>query len=420
MKILGIESSCDDTSVALIEATKSGFIVLSEKTASQIDIHKKYGGVIPEIAGRKHAEKILPIIEEVLKEGMINASLSNDKTTEELAFITPDCIAVTAGPGLMTGLLVGTEVAKTLSYLWNIPVVRTNHIEGHIYSVLLNSPMPSLHPEFRTKGGDHMATAVKEESNNTKLQNTKKQSLVTSYQSPVTSLQFPALCLIVSGGHTELILMKEHGNYEKVGGTRDDAAGECFDKVAKLINLDYPGGPKISKYAELGSPTAIPFPRPMLHSDDLDMSFSGLKTAVLYWLKENAELKDSIFNLQSSILNDLCASFQQAIIDVLIKKTLKASKQYNPKTIILAGGVSANKKLRNDLKNEINHQFHDSLEGKSHSERISPVEFMIPNSHYSMDNAAMIAVAGYYHAIKKDFTPWQKLEANPQWKIYKK
>jgi len=347
MKILGIESSCDDTSVALVEANEGGFEILSEKTASQIDIHKKYGGVVPEVAGRAHAEKILPLVEEVL---------GNYKK--------PDAIAVTSGPGLITGLLVGVEAAKTLSYLWDVPLVGVNHIEGHIHSV--------------------------------QIKNNK---------SKIINLKFPTLCLIVSGGHTELILMKDHGVYEKIGGTRDDAAGEAFDKVAKLIGLEYPGGPKISKLAEDGSPTAIDFPRPMLDADNFDFSFSGLKTAALYWLRDNAKKTNLYYKLDEATKKDFCASFQQAIADVLTAKTLRATKKYKIKTIIFAGGVSANKKIRETLENNL----------KSNSLNS---ELRTPDLIYCMDNAAMIAVAGYYHAKKKEFTPWQELAANPNWKIY--
>ncbi|MFA4831425.1 MAG: tRNA (adenosine(37)-N6)-threonylcarbamoyltransferase complex transferase subunit TsaD [Patescibacteria group bacterium] len=380
MLILGIESSCDDTSVALVEANKNEIKILAEKTASQIEVHKKYGGVVPEIAGRKHAEKILPLIEAVMD--------GQNK---------PDVIAVTAGPGLMTGLLVGVTAAQTLSYLWNVPVTPINHIEGHIYSVLLD----------------------KKQGNNI-----RKSGLSVIRKEII----FPALCLIVSGGHTELILMKNHGKYELVGKTRDDAAGECFDKVAKLLGLDYPGGPQISKLAESGNPSAIPLPRPMLarrsptrgedelDNDSFDFSFSGLKTAALYWLRDNAKKQVTSYKLsrhsgiplaagQVTRQNDFCASFQQAIIDVLVAKTIRAAKKYNPKTIILAGGVSANKKLKETLKKEI-------------ERRLPLSSFLFPLSSYSMDNAAMIAMAGYIHAIKNDFTPWQQLTADPNWKIY--
>ncbi|PIR74708.1 MAG: tRNA (adenosine(37)-N6)-threonylcarbamoyltransferase complex transferase subunit TsaD [Candidatus Magasanikbacteria bacterium CG10_big_fil_rev_8_21_14_0_10_47_10] len=331
MTILGIESSCDDTSVALLKADAGAFEILAEKTASQIDVHKKYGGVVPEIAGRKHAEAIVPLIEEVMD--------GQDR---------PDAIAVTSGPGLITGLLVGMEAAKNLSYLWDVPLIRVNHIEGHIYSVMLSG-----------------ATIV-----------------------------FPAVCLIVSGGHTELILMKNHGQYELIGKTRDDAAGEAFDKVAKMLGMDYPGGPKISKRAETGNPAAIPFPRPMIQSHGFDFSFAGLKTAVLYRLRD-----------QRDDTSDVCASFEQSIVDVLVAKTIVAAKKHSAQTVILAGGVSANKKLRETLVAQIQKEHPDSA-------------VFSPMPAYSMDNGAMIALAGYYHALQKDFTPWQTLTPDPNWHVY--
>lgn len=353
MIILGIESSCDDTSAALVQADENGFIVLSEKTASQIEVHKKYGGVVPEIAGRKHAENILPVIEEVL----------NHENIQTFKHTNIDAIAVTSGPGLITGLLVGVEAAKSLSYLWNIPLVGVNHINGHIHSV-------QLKPEK-------------------------------------TDIQFPALCLVVSGGHTELILMKNHNEFELIGKTRDDAVGETFDKIAKLIGFDYPGGAKISQTAEGGNTKAIKFPRPMIN-EGYEFSFAGLKTAALYWLRDNCpdtySLNPISYKLKAESLSDFCASIEQAIIDVLVTKTLRASKEYNPKTIILAGGVSANKKLRNTLQEEITKNFPNT-------------KLLIPEMKYTMDNAAMIAVAGYYNAVKKDFTDWKKIEADPNWRV---
>lgn len=346
MLILGIESSCDDTSAALVRADKNGFVVLAEYTASQIEVHKKYGGVVPEIAGRKHAENILPVIEEVLK--------NQPK---------PDVICVTSGPGLITGLLVGVEAAKSLSFLWNIPLVSVNHINGHIHSV-------ELKPEK-------------------------------------TDIQFPALCLVVSGGHTELILMKSHDEFELIGKTRDDAVGETFDKIAKLIGFDYPGGAKISQTAEGGNTKAIKFPRPMIN-EGCEFSFAGLKTAALYWLRDNCHETYSLnpisYKLKAESLSDFCASIEQAIIDVLVTKTLRAAKEFKPKTVILAGGVSANKKLRSTLQKEITNNFPDT-------------KIYIPEMKYTMDNAAMIAVAGYYNAIKNEYTDWQKIEANPNWRI---
>lgn len=372
MKILGIESSCDDTSVALIDASTHGFKILTEKTASQIEIHKKYGGVVPEIAGRMHAEKIIPLIENILKLARLN---------------NPNVIAVTSGPGLITGLIVGVEAAKTLSYLWNIPIVNVNHIEGHVHSV---------------------------EIPNSKIQD-------------INNIQYPALALIASGGHTELIYIKKQGQYKKIGTTLDDAAGECFDKVAKLLGFDYPGGPKISKFAESGNPNAINFPRPLIKKDNFDFSFAGLKTSALYWLRDHSLAADKIlpYNLPAGIygqqpnpitINDFCASFEQAIIDVLVGKTLKAALKYQPKTIILGGGVAANKKLRETLEKEI--KIHSPISNFQRKVAWQPRCFtQFPISKYCMDNAVMIAVAGYYKAQNKKFTKWNKLIANPNWEI---
>ena len=335
MLILGLESSCDDTSVAFLEITDNGEItILAEKTTSQIAVHAAYGGVVPEIAGRCHAEAIVPLIETVL------------------AGKKPEVIAVTAGPGLVTGLVVGVTAAKTLSYLWNIPLVAVNHIAGHAASVLL-----------------------------------AKENLLTS------SFEFPAICLIVSGGHTELLLMKSPTEFALIGKTRDDAAGECFDKVAKLLGLDYPGGPKISALAKTGNPTAINFPRPMLDQDNFDFSFAGLKTAALYYLRDN--------KLEN--INDFCASFEQAIVDVLVEKTLRAVKKYNPKQVILAGGVAANPRLR--------HGFDEQA-------KINSLKVLVPNLSYTSDNGAMIAVASYFLARAKKFTRWQDIKVDPNWTVY--
>jgi N6-L-threonylcarbamoyladenine synthase len=431
MLILGIESSCDDTSVALLDCSKQGHIVLFEKTASQIGIHKKYGGVVPEIAGRMHAEKIVPLIEAALSPSPITKGGRKGVAVEKAAesakdgkphltspwkgegTIRPDAIAVTAGPGLITGLLVGVEAARTLSYALDIPLIRTNHIEGHIYSVEILNPKSEIL---------------------NKSQISKSKILKSCKLQAASSIQFPALALIVSGGHTELILMKNYGKCKLLGATKDDAAGECFDKVAKLLGLPYPGGPQISKLAEIGNPNAINFPRPMIKEENYLFSFAGLKTSALYWLRDNslspltkggrrgvavAEAAESIAKdgtpplYPSSVrrgsettINDFCASFEQAIVDVLVSKTIKAAAEYKPKTIILAGGVSANKKLRQTL-----------VEQAAIQCPKSKVRF--PKSEYCMDNAAMIAAAGYYHANKKDFTSWRKIQADPNWELAK-
>jgi N6-L-threonylcarbamoyladenine synthase len=350
MKILGIESSCDDTSVALIEANEKNFTILAEKTASQIDVHKKYGGVVPEVAARCHAEAIVPVIEEVMQ--------GQDK---------PDVIAVTSGPGLITSLLVGVEAAKTLTHLWDVPLIGVNHIEGHIHSV----EIPTMNNEQLT-------------INN--------------------KIEFPALCLVVSGGHSELVLMESRGDYKRIGYTRDDAAGECFDKAAKLLGYEYPGGPKISKFAALGNPTAIQFPRPMLKENNYDFSFAGLKTAALYWLRDHDWVGDKRQEISDKKISDFCASFEQAIVDVLVTKTLRAAEEYKPKSILLVGGVSANKKLRDTL-------------GEALKKQYPSISYLLSPLKYAMDNGAMIAVAGYYHAVNKKFNDWRTLEADPGWEI---
>lgn len=354
MLILGIESSCDDTSVALLDCSNKGCLIVKEKTASQINIHKKYGGVVPELAGRAHAEKIVPLVKAIITK--------NKK---------PDVIAVASGPGLITGLLVGVEMARTLSYIWNVPLVAVNHIEGHIHSVeISNSQTP-------------VSQLTNQPTNN--------------------QIKYPALALIASGGHTELIYLSKQGQYKKIGATKDDAAGECFDKIAKLLKLPYPGGPQISKLAKNGNPKIIQFPRPMLNSGDYNFSFSGLKTSALYWLRDN-KLVTNEQKINQPTIYDFCASFQQAIVDVMIKKTIRATQQYKPKTIILGGGVSANSKLRKDLKKQIN--LH-----------IKNCKLLVPDIKYAMDNAIMIAIAGYYKAKNKKFINWKKIKADPNWKL---
>jgi N6-L-threonylcarbamoyladenine synthase len=329
MKILGIESSCDDTSAALLECSKSGCFVLRESTASQIAIHKKYGGVVPEIAGRMHAEKIIPLIEHVL----------NGKK--------PDAVAIASGPGLITGLIVGVEAARTISHAWKIPLVSVNHMAGHIHSVEIGKE----------------------------------------------KISYPALALVVSGGHTEIIKMIGPGKYKMLGATRDDAAGECFDKAAKMLGLPYPGGPQISKLALKGNAKAIKFPRPMLDSNDYDFSFAGLKTSALYYYRDNPKVNKANF----------CASFEQAIVDTLVGKMTRAIKKFKPRTVILCGGVSANKKLRETLAATVT--------------KFPKTRFLLPEDKYCMDNAAMIAIAGFKKAQKKEYADWRKLSANPNWEL---
>lgn len=337
MNILGIETSCDETSAAVLEVKRGRFMLRSHVVASQVAVHTKTGGVVPEVAAREHMVTILPTIQKAL-EGVKPSSL--------------DAIGVTAGPGLLTSLLVGVETAKALSYAWRVPLVRVNHIEGHIYANWLEESRPTD--------------------------------------------SFPFLILVVSGGHTELILMKDHGRYTKIGGTQDDAAGEAFDKVAKLLGLGYPGGPEISKRAERGDAQAVAFPRPMLNQKNFDFSFSGLKTAVLY------EVRDK--KLTTRGVNDIAASFQQAVVDVLVEKTMRAATKYKVKGVLLSGGVAANQLLRNTLASRVHTELPDTF-------------YAQPRPAYCTDNAAMIAVAAYFHAHKKHFTPFAKLKADANWEL---
>lgn len=359
INILAIETSCDETAAALLQLPNNFKIrspiqsgtkleIIKNVVSSQVKIHRKYGGIVPEVAARKHVEVIIPIIDQVI-------GRQKNKV---------DLICVTAGPGLITSLMVGLEAAKTLSYLWHKPLMPINHLEGHIYSNWLNHE---------------------------KLFNQKV---------------FPAICLVVSGGHTELYLMKGHGNYQLLGRTRDDAVGEAFDKVAKILSptrsgIGYPGGPVISRLAKKGNPQAIKFPRPMIDSNDFDFSFSGLKTAVLYEVKKYKK------PLNKKLIADFCASFQKAVVDVLVAKTIKAARLNQVKTVMLSGGVSANQLLREELQK--NCQKYD-------------LKFYCPDLKYTGDNAAMIALAGYYRFLKlknkkRLLANWQKIKPEANWEI---
>jgi len=343
MKILAIESSCDETAASLLEISETGSrSLITNIVSSQMAIHAQYGGVVPEVAARNHVQNILPVIEQALGDAL------------------PDCIAVTAGPGLITSLLVGVEVARTLSYLWDIPLVAVNHLEGHIYANLLESG----------------------------------------------PIEFPALVLIVSGGHTELVFMSREGQYELVGQTVDDAAGEAFDKVAKMLDLGYPGGPTVGKRALEGNPKAFHFPRPMLDHPGNDFSFSGLKTSVRY-ANRDWELAhpDASSEVRVLMVNDVCASFQAAAVEVLVKKTLRAARHHGVKTLLFGGGVMANHALRAELSDEI-------------SKAMPEVRFHLPSLAVCTDNAAMIASAAYIHAVRQQFTSWDEIDVRANWNFH--
>ncbi len=328
MRILGIETSCDETAAAIVESpsTSSGSKIITNVVASSIALHQKTGGIIPEVAAREQIKSIIPMVEEAIKEG------------QEI-----EAIAVTVGPGLIGSLLVGVETAKTLAYVWQKPIIPVNHLQAHLYANWFNNQPP----------------------------------------------QFPALGLVVSGGHTELVLMKSHKEMKWLGGTRDDAAGECFDKTARHLGLGYPGGPEIAKLAKKGNPQAYDLPRPMINQKNLDFSFAGLKTAVINLTKKENKIKRI----------DLAASIQAAIIDVLVKKALQAAEKHQVKSVLLAGGVAANQYLRKEMKKSLS-TLHSKL--------------YIPEPNLCTDNATYIAGCAYFN-----YQPlaWPKIQADPGMKI---
>lgn len=339
MIILSIESSCDETAAAVLKIEDGNFSVLANEVSSQIDIHKKYGGVVPEVAARQHVVNIVPVIDHAL----------------EYAHTTPediDIISVVNGPGLNMSLLVGIEAAKTLAYVWEKPLVPVDHIRSHILANYISGTSGTL-----------------------------------------ADIRFPALCLVVSGGHTELVLLDSPHAMRIIGSTRDDAVGEAFDKVAAIIGLGYPGGPAISKEAESGDSTTYDLPRPMMHSRDFDFSFSGLKTAVrLAWGKKQD-------------VAGMSASFQQAVIDVLVSKTEAAAKEFEAKSVLLGGGVSANKELRRQL----GERFTDS-----------GIQFYEPDLTMTTDNALMAAVTAYFQYTREPAlykNNWDRVTSEPNLSI---
>ena len=314
-RILAIETSCDETACAVLE---NGRALLSSIVASQMDIHARYGGVFPEVASRQHVLSIIPVVEETLSQSNL--------TLKDI-----DAVAVTRGPGLAGSLVVGMNMAKGIALGMNLPIIGVNHLEGHIYSSWVHN------------ANEHAPAEP----------------------------QFPLMALLVSGGHTELNLMTDHLTYKRLGSTLDDAAGEAFDKVARLLGLPYPGGPSVQRAAENGDPTRFKFPRAKL-DHPYDFSFSGLKTAVLY------EVNDLKKKQPTLPVEDLAASFQATVVDVLFSKTLQAARDHNAKEILVAGGVSANRALREAFQSQDEFRVH------------------IPPFSLCTDNAAMIAAAGYY------------------------
>jgi len=381
MIILGIETSCDETGVCIIEVEKSEkgdfLTVLGNQLYSQVALHEKYGGVFPMLAKREHAKNLVPLFEACLKESNLLKTKSEkeiklptektenikkildregelfvelEKLLETIEKPEVDAIAVTNGPGLEPALWVGVTFAKALSEAWDIPLIPTNHMEGHI---VVSSLIPNL----------------------------EKESAKKEYE--IKETKYPALALLISGGHTQLVLIKNSLQYEIVGNTCDDAVGEAFDKVARMLGLPYPGGKIISELAKKereenpNKKAPYPLPRPMIHSKDLNFSFSGLKTAVLYTLKKIPEVTDEV-------KQEIALEFQNAVLDVIESKTSQAIEEYNPQTLIIGGGVSANMDIRAIL------------------EKVCQkygLEFLVPEVIASTDNALMIALAGYMNIL---------------------
>jgi N6-L-threonylcarbamoyladenine synthase len=351
--ILGIESSCDETAAAVVA---DGRRILSSVVASQTEIHRKYGGVVPELASREHLRQIVPVVREAIEQAHI-------------ALTDVDAVAVTHGPGLIGALLVGVTYGKVLALSLGKPLIPVNHLEGHVHAVFLEAHAPGRQP------------------------------------------QLPAVCLIVSGGHTVIYHVKSEGadgsrrfSYARIGGTRDDAAGEAYDKVARMLGLGYPGGPIIDKLAAYGNPKAVRFAEPKMSGNAYDFSFSGIKTAVLYHLRRNPQLEpeiearrqalargersaESLRALSSAATLDLIASFQRSVVDNLLSRALAAAEQCSARTILVSGGVAANSELRRAFE----------AEGARRE-----IEIYFPSRALSTDNAAMIAAAGYARFLAGD------------------
>jgi N6-L-threonylcarbamoyladenine synthase len=369
--ILAIETSCDETAASVLEVhfegkTQKGFSpsnsakasspfqgfkikTLSSVVKSQINLHSKMGGVVPEAAARAHVKYIRPVVEKAINNSLSAEALAKG---EQLTINNLDYIAVTQGPGLLPSLMVGVEFAKALSYAGNIAMIPVNHMAGHLYSpfgAISNNEYPNI---------------------------------------------FPIVSLIVSGGHTMIVLMTDTKNYKVLGQTVDDAAGEAFDKVAKMLKLPYPGGPEVSKLAADGNPEAINFPRPMLNTKDYNFSFSGLKTAVLYYLRDNPQASKT-----QNLKADICAAFQKAAVDVLVTKTMRAVKEFGAKSVSLSGGVAANKSLRKALIVNC---------------KLLNVKFMVPPINLCTDNAEMIGLAAAFKLLN-GFKPvkYNKIQADP-------
>jgi len=367
MLILGIESSCDDMAAAVV---KDGRFILSSIVSTQDVIHHKYGGIVPELASRRHLETIIPVVKEALEQAGV--------TLDDI-----DAIGVTQGPGLVGSILIGLSFAKAIAYVKDIPFVGVNHIQAHPMAVFL---------EDRVKG---QGSRVKGKAENEKVGSYEDKNFLSS-QSPCPlplAPAFPFIALVVSGGHTTLFKFRDFCDCEILGQTRDDAAGEAFDKVAKLLGLGYPGGVVIDRLAKTGDPSKIEFTRPYISKDSLDFSFSGIKTAVLHWVKgQGSRVRGQGENKLAPcplplapVLNDLAAGFQEAVVDVLTEKAVSACRANNVRDLVVSGGVACNSRLR------------EKLMAKARDNGIRP---FLPDAGLCSDNGAMIAATAY-HLLKK-------------------
>ncbi len=380
MKILSIETSCDETAISILNASgdlkSPSFDILANNLISQIDVHKEFGGVYPSLAKREHAKNLPIILEKTLKDAKFFIEENNqidkniilktlerepemaDKLFDIVSKIKKpeiDFIAVTTGPGLEPALWVGITFAQALAKVWNIPIVPVNHMEGHILSIMINK--------------------------------SEKENL------NISNIQFPILSLLISGGHTELVLIKDWMDYEIVGETVDDAVGEAFDKVARILGLPYPGGPEISRLAKIGKENEkIKLPRPMINTQDYKFSFSGLKTAVLYLVRDLGDLTEQD-------KKDIAKEFQTAVGDVFVRKIKKAIEEFGVKHLIVAGGVAANSYLRERFENELN------------------VKIILPEKDLATDNSLMIGIAGYFGAVSGKETSPDNVQARSSWSL---
>lgn len=386
MIILGIETSCDETAAAVIRTECGGFGILSNIVSSQVKVHAKYGGVVPEVAARLHIQKILPIIELAIGQAHVTPRSLHSVGMTGRNGVGIDAIAVCAGPGLMSSLMVGVETAKSLAYAFKIPLVRVNHLEGHLLSA---EGVGDCHAYARNdaspSAGARIAMTARSARNDDSLHSLSK-----------TRIKFPAVGLVVSGGHTQIYLVKDYLKYKLVGETVDDAAGEAFDKVAKMLELGYPGGEIVERLAKNGKPI-YQLPIPMLKSQTLNFSFSGLKTAAMYFLRNYSGHKDKQF------ISDFCASFQFVLIDSIRRKLEKCLQDFPTGFILCGGGVMNNLALRKMIR-------------AAAKKRQIPAFF--PEKKYNCDNAAMIAIAGFSKAKRGEFVcDINKIDRRPNWEI---